>query len=248
VLRSLLSISGLRFQIVLFAALAPVALIANVSASPNPSHHAVRRERVYEAQTAEVPLQPFSFDKPTPRATTTMQVAYYAPRPIPPAVRVEESEEPKIMPQFETSRAHPTVTGSRGVLRNGIAYAPSNAPANVKAAIWAVNTIRHKPYHWGGGHGSFNDSGYDCSGAVSFALHYAGVLSQPLPSSDFLRYGERGRGRWITIYSRRGHTFAMIAGLRLDTTDFPYGGDIGPRWYANGRDTWGFDVRHPVSL
>ena len=243
-----MSISKARFRIVLFVALALVALISDASASPNRIHHAVRRERVYEAQVADVPLQPFSFDKPTPRATTTMQVAYYAPRAIPRAVRIEENEETETMPQFETSRAHPTVAGSCAVLRNGIAYAPSNAPANVKAAIWAVNTIRHKPYHWGGGHGSFNDSGYDCSGAVSFALHSAGVLSQPLPSSDFLRYGERGRGRWITIYSRRGHTFAMIAGLRLDTTDFRYGGEMGPRWYPDGRETWGFDVRHPVGL
>src|SRR5213076_1395978 len=113
---------------------------------------------------------------------SSMQVAYYAPRPIPPAVRVEESEEPKIMPQFETSRAHPTVTGSRAVLRNGIAYAPSNAPANVKSAIWAANTLHGKPYLWGGGHGSFNDYGYDCSGTVSFTLHHANLLEVPLPS------------------------------------------------------------------
>lgn len=74
------------------------------------------------------------------------------------------------------------------------------------------------------------------------------MLNQPLPSSDFLRYGARGRGRWITIYSRRGHTFATIAGLRLDTTDLRYGGDIGPRWYTDGRDSWGFEARHPAGL
>jgi hypothetical protein len=134
------------------------------------------------------------------------------------------------------------------MLRGGIAYAPANAPDQVKEAIWSVNTIRHKPYHWGGGHGSFYDSGYDCSGAVSFALHSAGALGQPLPSSEFLRFGERGRGRWITIYSRRGHTFAVIAGLRLDTTDFRYGGDVGPRWYTEDRSTWGFSARHPSGL
>ncbi len=140
------------------------------------------------------------------------------------------------------------VPGNRAILRNGIAYAPSNAPDRVKNAIWAVNAIRSRPYVWGGGHGSFHDYGYDCSGTVSFALHYASALNQPLPSSDFLRYGERGRGRWITIYSRRGHTFAMIAGLRLDTTDFRYGTDVGPRWHIDGRDTHGFDARHPAGL
>jgi len=152
------------------------------------------------------------------------------------------------MPEIESSLSHPTVAGCRAVLHHGVAYAPVNAPANMKSAIWVINTIRRKPYYWGGGHGSFQDSGYDCSGTVSFALHYAGLLNQPLPSSDFLRYGERGRDRWITIYSRHGHTFATIAGLRLDTTDFRVGSDVGPRWYTDGRQTWGFEVRHPVGL
>jgi len=133
-------------------------------------------------------------------------------------------------------------------LRNGIAYAPSRAPQNVKNAIWAANTLRRKPYVWGGGHGSFYDHGYDCSGSVSYALHGAGVLAAPLPSSDLMRYGERGRGRWITIYSRSGHTFAVIAGLRLDTTDLGRGGDVGPRWYVDGRDTRGFVARHPAGF
>ena len=141
------------------------------------------------------------------------------------------------------------VQGNRAVIRNGVAYAPSNAPDRVKTAIWAVNTINHKPYVWGGGHGSFSDRGYDCSGTVSFALHNAGLLSSPLPSSDLMRYGERGRGRWFTVYSRRGHTFAMIAGLRLDTTEFGRGGgDVGPRWHNDYRDTRGFVATHPVGL
>jgi hypothetical protein len=140
------------------------------------------------------------------------------------------------------------VSGSRAVLRNGVAYAPSRAPQSVKNAIWAANSLRRKPYVWGGGHGSFYDRGYDCSGTVSFALHGAGALDSPLPSSGLMRYGERGRGRWITIYSRRGHTFAVIAGLRLDTTDLGRGGDVGPRWYAYGRDTSGYVARHPAGM
>lgn len=140
------------------------------------------------------------------------------------------------------------VSGSRAVLRNGVAYAPSRAPQSVKNAIWAANSLRRKPYVWGGGHGSFYDRGYDCSGTVSFALHGAGALQSPLPSSELMRYGERGRGRWITIYSRPGHTFAVIAGLRLDTTDLGRGGDVGPRWYAYGRDTGGYVARHPAGM
>jgi cell wall-associated NlpC family hydrolase len=159
----------------------------------------------------------------------------------------EERSRPE-MPQFENSGSKPMVPGSRAVLRNGVAYAPSHAPQSVKNAIWAANTLRRKPYVWGGGHGSFYDRGYDCSGTVSFALHGAGALAAPLPSRDFMRYGERGRGRWITIYSRRGHTFAMIAGLRLDTTDFQNGGNTGPRWHADARDTRGYVARHPAGM
>jgi hypothetical protein len=142
----------------------------------------------------------------------------------------------------------PTVAGSRAILRNGIAYAPSAAPQSVKNAIWAANGLRRKPYVFGGGHGSFNDSGYDCSGTISFALHHAGALATPIPSSEFMRFGERGRGRWVTIYARPGHTFAVIAGLRLDTTDFNRGGNVGPRWHVDGRDTFGYVARHPAGL
>jgi cell wall-associated NlpC family hydrolase len=200
-----------------------------------------------------VPLQPFSLRQTAdawPRAEP-IRVAYYAPRAQPAlAPRAEPVEEggdgetTNAFPEINSNR--PVVAGERAVLRNGIAYAPSQAPDNIKNAIWAVNTLRRKPYVWGGGHGSFNDCGYDCSGAVSFALHYAGLLDVSLPSSDLRHYGRRGRGRWITIYSRDGHTFAIIAGLRLDTTDLRDGGAVGPRWYADGRDTHGFDARHPA--
>src|SRR6266567_1066446 len=180
-----------------------------------------------------------------------IRVAYYAPRSQPALAPRAESVEDE--DDLETTNASPGIdsnrpiaAGDRAILRNGIAYAPSHAPDNIKNAIWAVNTLRRKPYVWGGGHGSFNDYGYDCSGAVSFALHYAGLLDAPLPSSALRHYGRRGRGRWITIYSRNGHTFAIIAGLRLDTTDLRDGGDVGPRWYADGRDTSGFDGRHPA--
>jgi cell wall-associated NlpC family hydrolase len=160
----------------------------------------------------------------------------------------EDQDQDRENGRVEQRGDRPMVSGSRAVLRNGIAYAPSHAPQSVKNAIWAANTLRRKPYVWGGGHGSFYDRGYDCSGTVSFALHSAGALSSPLPSSDLMRYGERGRGRWMTIYSRSGHTFAVIAGLRLDTTDLGRGGDVGPRWYAYGRDTGGYVARHPVGM
>ena len=182
-----------------------------------------------------------------------IRVAYSTSgRPATPAPQAEDydqaREQDEESGQVQQRGDRPMVSGDRAVLRNGIAYAPSRAPQSVKNAIWAANTLRRKPYVWGGGHGTFYDSGYDCSGTVSFALHGAGVLGSPLPSSDLMRYGERGRGRWMTVYSRPGHTFAVIAGLRLDTTDLGRGGDVGPRWYAYGRDTGGYVARHPVGM
>jgi cell wall-associated NlpC family hydrolase len=160
----------------------------------------------------------------------------------------QEQDTERASRPIESRGDRPIVAGKRAVLRGGIAYAPSRAPENVKNAVWAANSLRGKPYVWGGGHGSFHDNGYDCSGSVSYALHGAGLLGAPLPSNDLMRYGERGRGRWITIYSRRGHTFAVIAGLRFDTTDLGRGGDVGPRWYVDGRDTRGFVARHPAGF
>jgi len=203
-----------------------------------------QKPRRRHAEEAIVALQPFSLDKPAP-----VRLAYYAPRAIPRAEAVaQDNDETDSVPKIDNNAARPVIGGRHALLRNGIAYAPANAPVTVKSAIWAANSLRRKPYVWGGGHGSFDDYGYDCSGAVSFALHHAGLLGAPLPSSDFLRYGERGRGKWITIYARPGHTFAIIAGLRLDTTDLRYGTDIGPRWRTDFRDTRGFDARHPIGL
>jgi hypothetical protein len=160
----------------------------------------------------------------------------------------QDQEQDRESGRIEQRGDRPMVSGNRAVLRSGVAYAPSRAPQSVKNAIWAANSLRRKPYVWGGGHGSFNDRGYDCSGTVSFALHGAGVLNSPIPSSDLMRFGERGRGRWMTVYSRPGHTFAVIAGLRLDTTDLGRGGDVGPRWYAYERNTGGYVARHPAGM
>src|SRR5690348_7772133 len=99
---------------------------------------------------------------------------------------------------------HPTVPGDVGVIRNGVAYAPANAPLPVQQAIWAANKLRHKPYVYGGGHQSFRSRGYDCSGTVSFALHAARLLTSPLDSSSFMKWGEHGRGQWITVYTNPG--------------------------------------------
>ena len=127
----------------------------------------------------------------------------------------------------------------------GIAHAPAGAPRAVKAAITAGNRIQGKPYVWGGGHGKWESRGYDCSGTVSFALHAAGLLRAPLDSSDFMKWGQRGRGEWITIYTNPGHAWMVIAGLRLDTAG---PGESGPRWRTVPGSTRGFRVRHPLGF
>ena len=144
----------------------------------------------------------------------------------------------------------PTVPGNRARLQHGKAFAPASAPLAVKRAIWAANQLFRKPYVWGGGHKSFTDRGYDCSGTVSYALGGAGLLKSPISSTEFRNYGERGRGKWITIYARNGHTYAIIAGLRLDTTPYLTAHDKwAPGWQAGERvPATGFEARHPVGL
>lgn len=143
----------------------------------------------------------------------------------------------------------PTVPSPRAQLRHGIACAPERAPIAVKRAIWAANQLRRKPYVWGGGHASFVDRGYDCSGTVSFALAAAGLLRTPLSSSELTRFGDHGRGKWITVYARNGHAFAVIAGLRLDTTAWNSRSDReAPRWQVTSRPPRGFQPRHPAGL
>jgi peptidoglycan hydrolase CwlO-like protein len=121
------------------------------------------------------------------------------------------------------------------------ASVPSAAPPAVAAAIEAANSIAHLPYLWGGGHGSFESSGYDCSGAVSFALNGGGLLSSPLDSTGLSTWGEPGPGRWITVYANAGHAWVIIAGLAFDTS-----GGAGPRWHPSPvSSTEGFIARHP---
>jgi peptidoglycan hydrolase-like protein with peptidoglycan-binding domain len=125
---------------------------------------------------------------------------------------------------------------------DGTANAPANAPAAVKAVIAAGNRIAFKPYLWGGGHASWNASGYDCSGSVSYALHGGGLIRSPEDSGELMSYGSSGRGRWITVWSNDGHVYMYVAGLRFDTSS---NGPHGSRWTTAGRSNAGFVDRHP---
>lgn len=132
------------------------------------------------------------------------------------------------------------------ILVGRTALAPPGAPAQVKSAISAANAIVGRPYVWGGGHGSWNSRGYDCSGSVSYALGGAGLLDAPLTSGGLESWGAPGPGKWITVYANGGHTYAVIAGLRWDTVGNLRGS--GPRWHAELPYKSGFVVRHPPGL
>ena len=125
------------------------------------------------------------------------------------------------------------------------AVAPVGAPEQVVAAIEAANRITLKPYKWGGGHGRWRDSGYDCSGTVSYVLHAAGLLDTAHDSTGLMSYGERGKGGWITVYANAGHAYMEIAGLRFDTSGR---GEEGPRWRVEPRSGRGYVKRHPAEL
>jgi peptidoglycan hydrolase-like protein with peptidoglycan-binding domain len=121
----------------------------------------------------------------------------------------------------------------------------SSLPPAVRNAIRGANRIAFKPYRLGGGHGSFRDSAYDCSGTVSYVLHAAGLLGRPRDSGDLMSYGAPGPGRYITIYAHRGHAFMKILNRRYDTS---MRGPGGSRWNSQMRSSAGYTVRHPPGL
>jgi cell wall-associated NlpC family hydrolase len=163
---------------------------------------------------------------------------------------IPESTEAEIPVETETGELETGETGPVGKARlvGTRAIAPAIAPLAVKRVIAAANRIRTLPYIWGGGHGRWQDRGYDCSGSVSYALHGARMLNTPLTSGSFETWGEAGPGRWITIYANASHVYMVVAGLRFDTAGDTSG--TGPRWHpttaaaASGR----FIVRHPVGF
>ncbi|MCW2966450.1 MAG: hypothetical protein JWM71_222, partial [Solirubrobacteraceae bacterium] len=136
---------------------------------------------------------------------------------------------------------HPVL--KRGRLHNGTRS--SGPPSALHRAIAGANRIARLPYRYGGGHGSFSDTAYDCSGSVSYVLHAAGLLSSPLDSSQLESYGRPGRGRYITIYANAGHAYMTIRGRRYDTSGQSASGS---RWAGSSRSSAGYVVRHPPGM
>lgn len=136
--------------------------------------------------------------------------------------------------------------GKTAILIDGKAVPPANIPHPALSAVAAGNRLAGKPYRMGGGHRSFEDKAYDCSGTVSYLLHHAGCIDAPTTSGALRKFGQKGEGKWITVYAKNGHTFIVVAGLRMDTG---YNGSReGPKWTTNSRPAKGYVARHPVGL
>jgi hypothetical protein len=138
-------------------------------------------------------------------------------------------------------------------LWNGRAIAPPHTPRVVRRVMVAANRLISKRYRWGGGHRDFTrlDRGYDCSGAVSYALYGGRLLLSPLDSTGLSRFGEPGPGSWLTIYANRTHVYLVVAGLRFDTGShdaFTTPSGTGPRWSTTPRSSRRFRVRHPAGF
>jgi hypothetical protein len=140
---------------------------------------------------------------------------------------------------------HASITTILKRSQRGSPRRPGGLPIRVRRIIAAGNRIADKPYKYGGGHGRWEDSGYDCSGSVSYALHGAGYLSSALTSGGFMSWGSPGKGRWVTIYAAPGHVYMVVNGRRFDTTGRA---ENGTRWQPGDRSSAGYVVRHPPGL
>ncbi|MDQ3677736.1 MAG: peptidoglycan-binding protein [Actinomycetota bacterium] len=150
--------------------------------------------------------------------------------------------------EIEAAESAPLKLGPGSKARlgsDGLAIAPAAAPAAVKAVIAAGNKIAKKPYIYGGGHGRWEDAGYDCSGSVSYALHGAGLLKTSMASGGFMTWAAAGAGQWVTTYANGGHMYMVVAGLRFDTSGKK---QTGSRWQTDMRSTSGYTIRHPAGL
>lgn len=207
------------------------------------------------ARTREA-VAPAADPLPAPRPRSVEPRAGVQPASSDPSVGAPESEPaapPEKLPQPVSDaeirrelKQSGLVAGSRGSLTpSGLAVAPFDAPSAVQQVIEAGDKIAKLPYRYGGGHATFVDTAYDCSGSLSYALAAAGLVGSTMDSTGFSRWGDAGPGRWITIYANAGHAWMTVAGVRFDTSGHGVGGS---RWTGASRSTAGFVQRHPPGL
>ncbi len=188
-----------------------------------------------------------AYKGPVYEKTPTGEIVPYAPPP--PAGQTNGATGGSSVELTGSAKPELLVPGVTARYVSGLAAAPMSAPVAVQEIIWAGNQLIGLPYIYGGGHGSFISPGYDCSGTVSFALHGASLISTPMDSSEFMSWGERGVGQWVTVFTNPEHAYMTVAGLRLDTSpvDDP-SNEEGPRWRPLRPENHGFLKRHPVGL
>ena len=142
-----------------------------------------------------------------------------------------------------------TANPNRAVLTpDGLAVPPLGAPPAIQQVIQAGNQIAHLPYRYGGGHVTYQDTAYDCSGSISYVFQAAHLLSDSVVSGNLMSWGDRGPGKWITVFANPGHTFIYVAGLRFDTVALAERGDRWSTRAADEPDLSTFAVRHPPGL
>jgi hypothetical protein len=153
-----------------------------------------------------------------------------------------DAEVRRELRQLERYKRRVRSGGSLDISSSGQARSPVDAPAAISDVVAGGNAIATFPYRLGGGHGSFVDSAYDCSGSVSYGLAAAGMVEEPLTSGDFMKWGVPGPGRWLTVYANPGHVYMTVGGLRFDTSG--RAGPHGSRWQGAERGSNGFTARH----
>jgi hypothetical protein len=211
-------------------------------------------ERLHAWTTAAPYLPPPSGQPQT--TTAALKVQAHAPAPKVAAVRGPVAQatdgvaegapsDAEIRRELQEAFGTSQVVNRASLSADGLAGVPSSAPHAVEAIIRAANAVALLPYVYGGGHARWEDSAYDCSASVSFALAAAGFLKGPLDSTSFMSWGRAGPGKWVTIFANQGHAWMMVAGLRFDTSGLRVGGS---RWTAQTRSTSGFVLRHPPGL
>jgi cell wall-associated NlpC family hydrolase len=241
--RRLLTAAGtvLALALVAAAAVAVAGMGGSEPSSERPASASTERgQSVRDTEEAQAHPEPESAGA-HPLATDPTEAATSAEGISPGAPSDEEIRRDL----RELERYYGRRPGSRGRgvgVSGGFAEAPRGAPAAIQDVIAGGNAIARFPYRWGGGHGSFIDDAYDCSGSVSYALAAAGLLDAPLTSGGLMRWGEPGRGRWITVYAHAGHVYMEVGGLRFDTSG--RAGRRGSRWQAARRSAAGFEARH----
>jgi hypothetical protein len=222
-----------------------VALVVGGDGSAHSSRgHATRGAAIQDTEAAQSFPEPAS-SGPKKLAEGPAEVAAQAEAAVdtgPSPGAPSDAEVRRDLAQLERWKRRARAGGRIEAGKSGKAQTPAAAPTSIADVIAGGNSIATFPYRLGGGHGSFVDDAYDCSGSVSYALAAAGMLDVPLASGELMRWGAPGRGHWLTVYANPGHVFMTVGGLRFDTSG--RAGRRGSRWQVTQRPTRGFVARH----